>query len=68
MIKMIFGWMVFSVVIAFVSSAFVPKETELLLSCSVFEPVEAHFECSHAFDDDGVVGESFGGGVVDLDW
>ena len=68
MIKMIFRWMGFSVVIGIVSSAFVPKETELLLSFAAFEPVEAHFECSHAFDDDGVVGESFGGGVVDLDW
>ncbi len=67
MIKMIFVWMVFSVVIAFVSSAFVPKETELLLSFAAFEPVEAHFERSHAFDDDGVVCKSFGGGVVDLD-
>ena len=68
MIEMISVRMVFSVVIAFVSSTFVPKETELLLSFAAFEPVEAHFECSHAFDDDGVVGESFGGGVVDLDW
>ena len=67
MIKMIFVWMVFSVVIAFVSSAFVPKETELLLSFAAFEPVEAHFERSHAFDDDGVVCKSFGGRVVDLD-
>jgi len=65
---MIFGWMVFSMVVAFVSSAFVPKETELPLSFSVFEPVEAHLNGSHAFDDDGIVCESFSGGVVDLDW
>ena len=65
---MIFGWMVFSMVVTFVARAFVPKETELLLSFSVFEPVEAHLNCSHAFDDDGVVCEPFSGGVVDLDW
>ena len=65
---MIFGWMVFSMVVAFVSSAFVPKETELPLSFLVFEPVEAHLKCSHAFNDDGVVYKSFSGGIVDLDW
>ena len=48
MIEMIFGWMVFSVVAPFVSTTFVTKDTELFLSFSVFEPVEAHFECSHA--------------------
>ena len=70
MCDMIFGWVVFSVVVGFVSiTLFVPKEPELPLSFLVFEPVEAHFKCSHAFNDDGVkVCKSFSGGVVDLDW
>ena len=55
MTDMIFRWMVFSVVVGFVSITFVPKETELPLSFSIFEPVEAHLKCSHAFNDDGVV-------------
>ena len=61
MCDMMFGWMVFSMVAAFVLTTFVPKETELPLSFSVLEPVEAHFKCSHAFNDDGV-------GVVELGW
>ena len=65
---MIVGWMVFSVVVAFVSTTFVPKETELPLRFLVLEPVEAHLKCSHAFNDDGVVYKSFNGGVVVLDW
>ena len=68
MIERISVRMVFSMVIAFVSSTFVPKDAELLLRFAVLEPIEAHFDCSHAFDDDGVVCKSVGGGVVDLDW
>jgi hypothetical protein len=60
--------MVFSVVVGFVSITFVTKETELPLGFLVFEPVEAHLKCSHAFNDDGVVCKSFSGGDVDLDW
>ena len=65
---MMFGWMVFSMVAAFVLTTFVPKETELPLSFSVLEPVEAHLKCLHAFNDDGFVYKSFNGGVVVLDW
>ena len=55
-------------VVGQVSTSFIPEETELALSFSAFKPIEAHFECSHALDNDGVVDKSFGSGVIDLDW
>ena len=68
MCDMIFGWMVFCVVVSEVSTTFIPVETELALSFSAFKPVEAHVDCSHAFDDDCVVDRSISGGVINLDW
>jgi membrane protein YqaA with SNARE-associated domain len=56
--------MALCVVVTFVSSTLIPVETELALSFSVFEPIESHFNCSHALNDNGVVGKTFGSGVI----
>ena len=56
--------MALCVVVGVVSSTFIPEETESTLSFSVFEPIEAHFKCLHVLNDNGVVGKTFGGGVV----
>ena len=64
MCNVIFGWMVLCVVVGIVLSTFIPEETELTLSYLVFQPIEAHFKCLHVHNDNGVVGKTFGGGVV----
>jgi uncharacterized membrane protein len=56
--------MVLCVVVGIVLSTFIPEETELTLSFLVFQPIEAHFKCLHVLNDNGVVGKTFGGGVV----
>jgi hypothetical protein len=60
--------MALCVVLAVVSSTFIPEETELTLSFLVSGPIELHFNCSHALNNNGVVGKTFGGGVIYLDW
>ena len=62
--NVIFKWMALCVVVTFVSSTLIPVETELTLSFLVFQPIEAHFKCLHVLNDNGVVGKTFGGGVV----
>ena len=44
MCDVIFGWMVFGMVVFQVVATFVPEILELALRLSTFEPVEAHFK------------------------
>ena len=44
MCDVIFGWMMFGMVVCQVVATFVPEDSELALRLSTFEPVEAHFK------------------------
>jgi hypothetical protein len=45
-----------------------PVDQELPLAGPVLDPVESHVDGLGSFLFDGVVGESFGSGVMDLHW
>ena len=55
-------------IVAQVFDAGLPVDEELTLACTVADPIKAHVDRFRSFLLDGVVGESVGGGVVDLDW
>ena len=56
------------VVVAKVSDARLTVDEELTLACAITYPIKVHIHCFQSFLYDGVVGESFGGRVVNLDW
>ena len=58
----------FCVAVRFVVSSWFPMDAELTLVDTVFDPVEAHVHCFGTFGFDCVVGNSFGCGIVCLDW
>jgi hypothetical protein len=43
-----------------------PVDQELSLACPVLDPIKTHVDCFRLFLFDGVIGETFGSGVVDL--
>ncbi len=43
-----------------------PVDQELSLACPVLDPIKTHVDCFGSFLFDGVIGETFGSGVVDL--
>ena len=44
MCNVIFGWMMFGMVVCQVVATFVPEDSELALRLSTLEPIEAHFK------------------------
>ena len=60
--------MVLGVIVAQVSDAGVPVDEELTLDCAVVYPIKLHVNRFRSFLLDGVVGEAFGVGSVNLDW
>ena len=60
--------MVLGVIVTQVCDAGLPVDEELTLACVVAYPIKEHIDRFGSFLLDGVVGESVGGGVVDLDW
>ena len=58
--------MVLGVVVPKIDVAWSVVDKELLLGLSILDPVEAHVDGFGSFLFDGFVGESDGGGVVDL--
>ena len=68
MCNVIFGWMMFVMVVCQVMATFVPDDSELALRLPTFEPIEAHFKGFYEACNDGVVDISLGSGFVNLDW
>ena len=60
--------MVFGEVIRQVQEAFVPKDSELVLKNAILNPIKFHVVGFGAALFDGLVGDSRGSGVVNLDW
>ena len=60
--------MMLGVVVAKVGVTRLTVYEELALACAIAYPIKAHVDCFHSFFLDGVVDESVGGGVVELNW
>ena len=64
----IFGWMMFGMVVCQVVATFGPEDSELALRLSTLEPIEAHFREFDAACNDGVADVLLSCGVINLDW
>ena len=60
--------MLLGVIVPQVSDSGLPVDEELTLAYVVAYPIKAHINDFRSFLLDGVVGEAFSGGVVNLDW
>ena len=59
--------MVFSEVVSFVGTAFVPKDMEFSLVDTIADPIKMHVDCLGSFLFDGVLGDARSSTIVSLD-